>query len=86
MQWGKVLPSPTTSETPQALAPSTFAIQRELCAAYVDVPESSSYSLAITDNPKPCDVVSNAAHGKPNPNGSDAPWATALAEVALLGA
>src|SRR6476661_6375957 len=70
MQLGKRLPSPTASDTPQAFAPSTLASQRLLWLAKLEVPDSWSYSLAITDRPKPCEAVSNAAHGKPNRNGS----------------
>src|SRR5262245_19051369 len=77
MQRGKVVPSPTISETPQALTPRMLAAQRLLHGLYVAEPVSWSYSLAITTRPAPCEVVSHVAHGKPNWNGSDAAVASA---------
>src|SRR5439155_25955861 len=75
MQCGNVLPSPTISEVPHALAPRTFASHLPLYAAYVLVPDNWSYSLAMTESPPPWDVVSHAAHAAPvsgnaKPNGS----------------
>ena len=77
MHFGKFEPVPTISDRPQAFAPRTFASQRSAWAAYVVVPVSWSYSLAMTDSPAPWVVVSQTSHGKPNPNGSVAPWARA---------
>ena len=47
------------------------------------MPVSASYSLAITDSPAPCVVVSHCAHENPNPNGSVAAWATRIVERLL---
>src|ERR687885_2655996 len=56
MQLGKVLPSPTISEVPQALAPRMLASQRFASTAAVRLPVSAWYSLASTDRPAPCEV------------------------------
>jgi hypothetical protein len=81
MQCGKVVPSPTMNEEPQAFAPRTLASQRPLQAAWALEPVSSAYSLAITDSPVPCVAVSHVAHGKPNWNGSDDACAIALSRA-----
>ena len=44
---------------------------------------SWSYSLAITESPAPCEVVSTASHGKPNPNGSVAALRDGAVELLL---
>src|SRR5919201_2929701 len=77
MQCGNVVPSPTINDTPHAFAPRIFANQRLLHALYVGVPVSSSYSLAMTTRPAPCEVVSHVAQGNPNWNGSVPAWPTA---------
>src|SRR3954451_13218262 len=53
MQRGNRVPSPTTSDTPQAFPPSTLPSQCPACLPAGLVPVSWSYSLAITDRPKP---------------------------------
>src|SRR5947207_15618474 len=58
-QCGNVLPSPTISDVPQALAPRMLASHPWLEAPYVCVPVSWSYSLAMTDRPAPWLVVSH---------------------------
>src|SRR6188474_164691 len=70
MQFGKTLPSPTISDEPHAFAPRMLPTQPIAWSAYAPELVSASYSLAITDRPAPCEVVSHWAHGKPNPNGS----------------
>src|SRR4029450_8397258 len=86
MQRGKVVPSPTISETPHAFAPRMLAAQRLLHGLYVVVPVSWSYSLAITPRPAPCEVVSQVAHGNPNSNGSDAAVASAPSSAFFMSA
>src|SRR5689334_7972658 len=76
--FGYVEPSPTMNDRPHAFAPRMFASQRSAYTAYVFVPDSWSYSLACTDNPAPCVVVSHAAQVNPNPKGSVFDCATAL--------
>src|SRR3954466_598803 len=68
MQFGTPAPSPPNGGDPHALAPRMLPSQPIASSAYVDVPVSASYSLAITDTPSPCVVVSHAAHVNPNPN------------------
>src|SRR4051812_40635775 len=83
MQCGNVVPSPTISDTPHALAPRMLAAQRLLHGLYACVPVSWSYSLAITASPAPCDVVSHVAHGNPNWKGSLAACARAPSSAFL---
>src|SRR4029078_1512748 len=69
-QWGNFAPSPTIRDRPQAVAPRMLGRQRSAWGAYVEVPVSWSYSLAITERPAPWAVVSQTFQGKPKRNGS----------------
>ena len=50
------------------------------------MPDSWSYSLAMTARPAPWEVVSQVAQGKPKPNGSVAAWANAPSRAFFMSA
>src|ERR1700753_276479 len=70
MQFGNVLPSPTINDEPHGFAPRIFPSHCREYMSYCADPVIACASLAITESPAPCDVVSPELHTLPSAHAS----------------